>query len=340
MRGSMDRGDSGAAAVQFLAALLFLSAVVIGAGFFLSSMAGMQKRHTDTNTVMREMDEMIQTVVEELMNDPTPEIHSRDDSVWAWHEKTENGYTVTITPLSDRINPNFVRKNLFERTSLSSLFKSGRNADELQQFREDEGLSLSPEGYADFFDEALFESCFSCYGWANINLVDEFAVRSLALALTGSEYTAEGMRNKIQTLLIDRQLVNRNGLRAALAGDYEDLFPFINAEPLMNVNFIEPLILREIIAYPDYGITSPHVRAQELLNLREGGGVSESVIRNITGADETNRLYYYLGSVTWFWEISVEGKNRSCRAVVCRIPPEGMDAGQPPEYSIIEQRFE
>jgi hypothetical protein len=294
-----------------------------------------------------DMNRILSLVLADLYGDPSPEADDPWDPVWVWDGRTLEGCRVSLRPLSDRLNLNFIRKNLLEKTRLAALLRPGKTAEELQQFREDRGLSLIPGAYRDFFAEEILERYFSVYGWANISLTDEFALRKLALSLTGSEYAAEYVRRAAQTLIIQRQgaetapLPGGGDLRDILGVYYEELFPFINAEPLMNVNHLEPAILWELIAYPAYGIHSPERRYEELLARRERGGLTGQDIRNILGLSPDNPLNQYLGCITWFWEITVAGQGRSCRTVLCRLP--GTDPGESPgsgRFRIIERRME
>jgi hypothetical protein len=250
--------------------------------------------------------------------------------------------------LSDRLNLNFVRKNVFEKTALGFLFKPGMDAGDLQQFREDNGLSLPIRAYGSFFPDEILEKYFSCYGWANINLIDEFSAQKLALSLTGSEHASEEVRQMIQTLLINQMPAQAADLRALFGIYYGDLFPFINTEALINVNYAEPALLRELIGYPDYAVISPDIRCDELLTQRSQGGLGRHDIPGILGIDTANPLASYLGSVTWFWEITITGNRQTSRTVICRVPQERdqfeqfNQDGQSGEivYNIIEQRLQ
>jgi hypothetical protein len=334
------RGDGGFASTQFLCILLFITALAAGTGMCLAAYLRFEQRLRRENQDTARIEEILQSALADLYGDPSPDINDSGDPVWAWDGRAVEGYTVSVIPLSDRLNLNFVRKNLFEKTRLALLFRPGKTAADLQQFREDSGLSPAAEMYGEFFDREDLEQFFSVYGWANINLTDEFALRKLVLALTGSEYTAEYARGALQTLLISRKIAGRGDLRSIFGIYYEDIFPFINTEPLMNVNFIDETLLQELIAYPDYGITSPERRCEELLARRSGGGVNSRELRTVLGIDDANPLNQYLGCVTWFWEIAVIGNGRSGRTVVCRLPPEDAELLEKPIFTIIEQRFQ
>jgi hypothetical protein len=337
--------DSGFASTQFLFILVFVTALILGIGVYGHSAVRWEERSRQNNKALREMGEILQRIIADMYADPSPDINSPDDPLWAWNSRTEGDYTVTVIPLSDRLNLNFVRKNVFEKTNIGLLFKPGMTAGDLQQFREDNGLSLSIRAYDSFFPDEILEKYFSCYGWANINLIDEFSVQKLAFSLTGSEYASEEVRQMIQTLLINRMPARATDLHALFGIYYEDLFPFINTEALINVNHAEPTLLRELIGYPDYAVISPDIRCDELLARRSQGGLGHHDIIGILGIDSANPLASYLGSVTWFWEIVITGNRQTSRTVICRVPQERDQFNQYGRsgeivYNIIEQRLQ
>jgi hypothetical protein len=348
-------------------------------GLLVSAALKLEGRYKKTNLAMAEMNRILAEIMADLEADPSPDVNGPDDPVLSWQGKKIGAYTVHINSLSNRLNPNFIRKNVFEKTNLSFLFEPGKTADALRQFREDQGLFLSPSAYGEFFSPPVYEKYFSGYGWGNINLIDEFAARSLALALTGSPSEAEAFREKIQTLLINQQLVSGDDLRLVLGESYDTLFPYINAEPLLNVNDLDPLLLRELIAYPDYEIRNPEGKYREILERRSAGPLDAGELHQILGIDAANPLYYYLGAITWFWEVIIYGtefssiydtknsiynstitgiensaKNsaingttkidtgkipNSCRAVICRLPPRKGGESEPAVYAVIERRY-
>jgi hypothetical protein len=340
--------DSGFASTQFLFILMFITALILAIGIYGHSAVRWESNSRRKNQILREMQEILQSVSADMYADPSPDINSPEDPLWSWNGRTEGDYTVTVVPLSDRLNINFVRKNVFEKTNIGLLFKPGKDSGDLQQFREDNGLSLSAGAYSSFFTDEILAKYFSCYGWANINLIDEFSARKLALALTGSEYAAEEVRQMIQTLLINQQSAQSANLRTIFGIYYADLFPFINTEALINVNHAEPALLRELIGYPDYTVTFPDIRCDELLARRSLGDLGRHDIPGLLGIDTTNPLMSYLGSVTWFWEIVITGNRQTSRTVICRVPQERDQFNQYGQYgqsgeivyNIIEQRLQ
>jgi hypothetical protein len=342
MKGSVR--DAGYASVFFLFVLFLCSTLALGATAHIASALLLESREKNKTTVRKEMEDLVNEVIGALKSDPSPELNGVGDPVWDWNGRRTGGYSLRITPVSDRINLNYARKNLFDKTRLGLLFRPGKDADRLQQFREDAGLRSETGAFADFFEEGSLQKYFSSYGWANVNLIDEFAARQLGTALTGDPAAGEALRGKIRLLLTERRLLDREDLPFFLGASLSELYPFVNTEPLMNVNFVDPLILEELLSYGDYGIGRPKERCAAILSRRETGGVSAEDLRSILGIDQSNPLAYYLGSITWFWEIAVTAENGtadapSLRAVLCRLPPGEFPAESRPDYKIIEWRY-
>jgi hypothetical protein len=326
----------------FFCTLFLLSAFAIGAGGIIASIMKIEGQAKQENQQAAETRAILDSLMGALESDPSPGANGADDPIWAWDGKIAGGYSISIRPLSDRLNPNFARKNIFDKTRLSLLFRPGKNAEELQQYREDNGLSLGKGAYADFFEDGFYEQYFSPYGWANINLTDEFAARQLGISLTGYAAKGEALRGKIEALLIGQSIMGREGLKAFLGSSWEELYPFVNAEPLMNINFIKPLLLREILSYPDYRIARHEALCEEILSRRSRETLDQEDISSILGIGKGHALFYYLGSITWFWEFSIrgnpaEGNSHSRTVVLCRIPSTGDDRV---DYKIIEERLE
>lgn len=335
----MKRPEEGSIAPQFMILLLLVSSLTLGAGMLISETQLMQKKAIERDTEREKILVLLDTIYGDFYEDPTPDVDSADDPIQSWNGATRDGYAIAIRSLSSRLNPNFIRKNILQDTQLIRLLTPGKSPDDLQQLREDNGLSLRDDAYGDIFDNATFERYLSCYGWANINTIDEFSARSLAKLITGSDSVAEATRQKIVAAIRSDECIDRNKIAEILGSDYDSLYPFINAEPSMNVNFVDPDVFREILAYPGYKLESPLGKADMLLSLRSGDGVSEQDIVNVLGIDSKHRLYHYFGSITWFWEITIAGNNRQFVAIVVRYPPKNGTIDEKPTFGVIEARF-
>ncbi len=332
--------DGGSIAPQFLFVLLFIAILAIGVARFLSAAALAERNSRLRFFADKELTDAALGILAALKKDPTPEADGRFDPVQELDGRVVGGIELGITDRSSAINVNFVRKNVFEKTALSSLLTPGRSADELQQYREDAGLSILSAHYGAFFQPDDFTGRLTTYGWANVNLTDEFALSSFASSITGSEEQGEALRLKLRPLLLAKTLVTRDSLRTFLGAQYDAYFPLISAEPVMNVNFVDVFVLRELCKYPDYGLESPAAKAERIIRERETHEIDEKDLKSLLGVDEENRLLHYFGSRTWFWELSAEKNGRRCVMIIGRYPDGDGESSSAPRLEIVETRFE
>lgn len=332
--------DGGSLAPQTLLMLFFISIIAIAAGKIASHVILTEQRAFARLELRGRMLNMRDSVLDALTEDASPEADTRRDPIWAWDGKREDGFIVSIRSLSSSLNPNFVRKELLDRTDLENLLIPGKTPDDLQQWREDNGLSLAYGGYSDFFLESDFDKYLSCYGWMNINVVDEFAARKFAIDITGSEAAGDGLRERVRNILTTQKPIEREKLSVALGSLYSDLYPFVNAEPLYNVNFIEPFVLEQILSYPEYKLKNPLGIAKSILSAQDSDGLTPEQLRGMLGIDKTHRLFYLLGTTTWFWEIRIQAPHEELVTVVCRLPPNHVSPNDKPIFNMIETRFE
>jgi len=170
-----------------------------------------------------------------------------------------------VDDVSSRFNPNLLRKNFIEKTTLERFLKPGALVDALQEARVDGGLSIDiVAAYGDFFEAESLEAWFTPYTYASVNTDDEFALERLWVEATGDESGAasflEANRRQLEalTLLSPGEFAAWYGVEAAA------LEPFVGAEPGLNVNLAEMEVLEAALSYPTYGIESPRAVAESL----------------------------------------------------------------------------
>lgn len=336
----MNRTDDGFSSIEFLIALVFLSVLAAAAGYTIKTAGLAAGRRTAAADARALIEKVLDAAAEDLKDDPTPLSDSRFDAFWQWNGRTENGCSVKLRSLSSSLNPNFLRTGVYEKTDLRNLFLPGKNAQQLLQYREDNGLLFTFSDCKDFFSEETYNAYFSPYGWANINITDEFAVRQLVAALTGADSDGEMFRQKVRTLLADKQILQTEDEFKMFCGiSYDKIYPYINTEPAMNVQFVEPDVLRSILSDADYNLAGAVQKTKQLLALRESRELTEDDIVNVLGIDRTNRLYYFFGTITWFWQIEAENDDAACTEIICRMPPSGMNSQAPAEWYVVEKKW-
>lgn len=332
--------QEGSVGVQYLAILFFLAAATGAAALMVTSALSYQKRSEAEFKTRAALEEAALKALPLLEDDATPEADGAGDPIWDFPNDGSAGITRKVRDVSSALNANFVRKAVFEKTDLQDLMIPGKTEDELQQFREDSGLSPSVEAYKAFFTKEAMKYSVTGYGWANINVSDEFALRKLCAAATGSEAFAETLHGKVQQLLIEKKVLGREELPFFLGTRVADLFPIMNVEPAMNVNFVDPHILRELIAYPDYHLSGVTAKADSILSMRLAREIKPQDLGGLFGLDANHILFQYFGCRTWFWEISAERDDKRCVLVVAAIPELSALATTKRKFSVIERRFE
>lgn len=332
--------EEGSTSIQVLVFLFSFSILIFSTAYITMII----KKQIVSEQKELEQKEEINTLFDEILmsfsSGTSPESDSKFDEIWDWNNKTVSGITVTIEPVSDKLNPNFIRKNLITKTKIQELFLDGKTADELQQYREDEGFQYTAQGYKDFFSEENYNTYFSCYGWANINLIDEFSFRKLVLHRTNSQTASESMHSRIQKLLAEGTVLSSYTDFNTFLGIYEkELYPYVTLAPQYNIHFIDPFLLQEILQYPDYELKDADKKYTELIQLRDQNEISLEELHNILEIDKDNRQYYYLGTQTWFWKITLQSGSLSFDCIVCKYPPDNDLEMYTAIFSVIEKRF-
>lgn len=341
--------NRGFISVQVLFILLILSmlstGIIILAGILLNYESRSNKRW---NTKVL-IEETAVKVLKLIIEDSTPESDSKIDRIWEEIEslKTDD-ITIELKDVSSCLNPNWIRKNLFAKTNLDSLFTGGRSADELQQYREDNGFFTDIyTGYKEFFDEQTMNKYFSPYSYANLNISDEFALKQLYTLRTGNSSGAEAFHTKVQDLLINKKLLKKDELENFLMSDYSLLYPVINVEPPLNIHYVDTYILEELLSYPDFNVKEPENCLDILISLRDNQELTSedliSIIQIKEPEDEEDesetesRIFQYIGVKTWFWQITVIKGNYKLILIAARLPV--YEEGEAGKYTIIEKRF-
>lgn len=232
-----------------------------------------------------------------------------------------------IRDVSSQINPNWVSCQLLSESKLSFLLCGADSADMLRQNRFDDGFSIAvKERYTGIFTEEAIGKFLSPYSYLNLNNADEFCVERLATDCTGNSADGSMLRDAVRSARSDGRLIDRTALRGMLWQSDERLGACVGIEPQMNVNFVDPAILRGLLSYNAFHIGNPEAVASALLEARARKELTLENVREICGLDTNNRLFTYLGDTTWFWRISMRRGDRLFIAIVSRRLPKKDDA--------------
>ena len=328
----------GSTSIVALSLLLLMTAVAVGGILLLQGTLSYTKRSTSRQELRVLLQTEAERIVRLLASDPTPEADSPLDPVWENILDTgSRGFKVTLRDISSRLNANWVQKDILQKTALAELLQPSSTAQDLQQRREDRGLTTDLASvYGDVIREEAMSRYFTGYGYANLNTTDELALQRLYALRTGNEAGAEVFLTRWQHALMQKRALKRGDVKDFLGQDYADLYPLMNVEPTFNVHFIEPLLLAGLLSLTEMKIQQPDQAAQRILGARDHVELTMDALRGLIGAAGDNKIYQYLGVMTWFWQVIVVRDAAQLRLIVARIPPED-DA--PPRFTMIEEGF-
>lgn len=316
--------EEGSASAVALGIIILICALSCGGLLFLHALMNFERKQRTESEIKYYLVEKAKEIASEILKDETPDSDCPGDRIWT--KITEGGFgdvEITLSDISSRLNPNWVRKNLLDNTSLKGLFLPTGNSESLQVFRVEKDLGTRVEQiYNSFFDFKTYPDYFTGYSWANINTTDEFVLEKIFKLCTGDTYAAEVFHTAVQQKLMQLGLFKTEELEYLFGGYYKDVYPIINAEPSMNVHFIPGLILSEIISYPAFEIDQPEKALGMVLSMREQREINPNELKGIIGSDQNNRVYQYLGTRTWFWDITVRKEKNAFRGIFAIFPGE------------------
>jgi hypothetical protein len=333
----MHKRNKGGIAVQAIVMLFFILIIVGGLNALLSTQILAVHKIADRSDELLKLQDEARKIVALLSEDSTPESDSAlelknlNDKIAGLFEGA------TIESCSDNLNPYFARKNIFEKTDLKKWMASGQGIDQWQQWREDNFLAVTDGPWLkDFFDKEVIEKKFSYYGYINFNNTDEFVLRRIYSDAVGEE-GSEAFHSRVQSLLLQGKILDREGLKTFLQLDYEKLYPMMNTESSWNVHFLDPETLREILRYPAYAIAEPDSKFSMIMTTRASGELAPALFVSFIDKPKDAPVFTYLGTKTWFYRIEIKKKFLNYRIIVMQLPPES-DTMTEEKYRIVEER--
>lgn len=326
----------GFSSLECLIVLVVLCIILIAFCFFIKTVNISVSKKISSINEKKKIDVILDSIYEDIKNDVSSEGDSLFDSVWDRNNSTEDGYLITLESLSGKINLNFLDSKVLLESGLPSVFNDSKSIIEIENLRS-ERLLYSYEEIKDYISEENFSKYFSFYGFANINIMNATSLELLVNYLTDSFYGTE-LNQKRNILLANKQLIKTETEYNLFCGiNYSEIFPYINLDAAINVNFIDEDCLYKLINYAGFELTSKKRKVDTLLSLREKRELTQEDIITILGITKNDELYYYLGSKTWFWKISIQGKTQDCHVILCRSVEKTSELK--PKFYIIEKRW-
>lgn len=327
----------GFSSIEFLITLFFLSALLLAFIFFIKTADLAIAKKTDSIKQRESIDRILQDIYSDLKSDTTPDADSKTDRIWRWNDIEIDGYKTYISSLSGRINLNMIGEDVLKESGLRLFFDDTDGITYICENRQNGKITYSYENLKEFITEDSFNKYFTLKGFANLNISDENIIGIICDTVTKSAY-GNIINDKIKQTRKNRQYIqNDTELKMILGVYYDDIFPYVNIQPQINVNFIEEEILRALLSYPGFNLTNKNSRIDALISLRDSKELTEADICNILGISKNEELYYYLGCKTLFWQIDVIGKDSACSVIVGRSYETDSSGGV--KYYVIEKKW-
>ncbi|MBN2651893.1 MAG: hypothetical protein JXR63_05870 [Spirochaetales bacterium] len=215
---------------------------------------------------------------------------------------------IKVADVSSRLNPNFCRTSLFEKSDMGQWFVSQDKIQEFKDLRAKRLPSEDVEVYREFFKEEVYDLYFSPYTFVNFNVAYADELAKLIEYRTQGRMGYDAALGSVNSLIEQLKLLDYEGLKGFFGAEFEAVYPVINVQPLLNVNFVDEELLKKILSYPFGGkeILNFGAIAQTIVNARESRAIDMEYLRGVVSAgDESLRVYEYLGVNTWVWEIEI-----------------------------------
>lgn len=234
-------------------------------------------------------------VFEKILSEfQSTECNSKFSKIYSWNESEYENLKIKFIPESDKINvftfPEYFLKEL-EAEQIISI-------NDIEKLNYE--ISKNPE--------------LTKYGYANINFFFQSRVANF-LQFDLNKFNEEKLFNL--------NIKNQGDFLRTAGNDFEKLFPFVNAESMINVNFVDKKLLEKILFSKKFNIKNPGTKLSEILLLRESQEINSESLKNILRVSENDEINKFLGVKTWFWKIeinSLENEKLNFEAVICIIP--------------------
>lgn len=329
--------NKGFSSLEFIVTLFFLSLILIALGIFLRVSDLTISKRTQDKSDKEQIDIVLNSIFEEIKKDHTPNVDSKMDPVWKFNDTKVDGFDISIQSLSGLINLNYIPKEILVNTILVSAFETQQSIDKIKAFIEEKGMINSYEEISDLISEEKFNENFTLYGYANFNVADESSLAFIGNTIIKSNFGDE-LVNKRKSLRNNKQFIQSETEFNMLCGiHFDDIQPYINLNPSLNVNFMNEEVLKSFLTYPQFKLSNALQKANTIISLRDSKELTQEELISILGISKNHELYYFIGSKTWFWQINVKGKNASCNVILARAPEDGT-LGEPKFY-LIEKRW-
>jgi len=299
--------DSGFIEYNAVLFLFFISAVITGSMFYTASaMNYSQSDKRDFNNKLA-ADMLLDEIINKMQPLRQYQYDDRNNIIITSLCLEYESYKLEFMDVSSGYNLNFLSDADMTDSSLTRLLFLDNTGAAFTSWRNNNGLSTSKESWREFIKQEAWESCVS-YGWLHINDTASFAYRRIYSSFAAS--------------------------------DPGKLFPLVNYFPRMNVNMVNPAIIRPLIMRNTFRIERANERTEALINRLSSGPVLHADISSILNISVNHPIMSYLGTKTAFWMIRFTMPSAlEVEAIVAAIPDKDGGVQDIELYRLIDRKF-
>jgi len=299
--------DSGFIEFNAVLALFFIAAIISGGVLYATS--AMIYSQTDIHDFNDK--QAADTLLNEIINKLQPlRLYPYDDEnndiITSLCREYDN-YRLEITDASSGYHLDFLSDTDMADGNITKYLFTDNSGAAFSAWRNANGLSVTKNAWREFVKEEAWDTCVS-YGWVHKTDIESFAFRSISRSF------------------------------AVTAPD--KLFPLVNEFPRMNVNMVNPDILRPLIMRSSFRIEKPNEKADALINRLKGGPVLHADISSILRIPINHPIMGYFGTKTAFWKLNFTMPSAiEVEAIVAAIPKKNGAVQEIEEYRLIDRSF-
>jgi len=299
--------------IEFNAVLLlfFIAAVITGGVLYAASAINYsQTNKRDFNNKLA-ADIMLDEIIEKMQQLVLYQYDDENNEIIASLSREYQNYNLEITDISSGFHLDFLSDADMADRNLTRFLFSDNTGAAFTAWRNANGLAVSKTAWREFVKEEAWLSVVS-HGWLHKNDLDSFAFRSISGSFGVS--------------------------------DPDKLFPLVNDFPRINVNMVDPDIIRPLIIRSSFRIERANERASELINRLKNGPLMHADISSTLRIPVSHPLMSYLGTKTAFWRmrftIGAGGQPPlEVEAIVAAVPKKDGGAQDIELYRLIDRRF-
>jgi len=299
--------DSGS--IEFSAVLLLFFIVAIISGGVLYAASAMTYSRTDAHDFDGKMaaDLLLDKIIEKMQPLRLYPYDDENNEIIISICREYNNYGLQFTDISSGYHLDFLSNADMVDNNITNFLFLDNSGSNFIVWRNANGLSVSKTAWKEFIKEEAWASCVS-YGWLHKDDMESFAFQSISKSF------------------------------ATAAPD--KLFPLVNHFPRMNVNMVNPEILRPLIMRGSFKVEKPNEKADALISKLRGGPVLHADISSVLKIPVNHPLMSYFGTKTAFWKIYfVMRPALKVEAVVAAIPKKDGAVQEIEVYRLIDRRF-